>query len=126
MFSALVLKPFGIRKNRFFGTVEERNATSNQKMIVPRDDVKAEILINFVMAGKAGDLSGLEFTKCFLEKRDIAEAHGLIGKFLSPLDVRAVLQETNNVTFLPFTAPHTEVGANSLQSPNESFVRSTD
>lgn len=64
-------------------------------------------MINYVMAGKAGDLSGVEFTKCFLETRDIAEAHGLIGKFLSPLDVRAVLKETNNVTFVPFIASYT-------------------
>ena len=108
--SSALLQPFGIKTNRFFGTVEERKATRIKKMIVPRDDVKAEILINFVMAGKAGDLSGVEFTKCFLETRDIAEAHGLIGKFMSPLDVRAVLKETNNVTFVPFTASCTEVG----------------
>ena len=31
--------------------MEERKATLDKKMIVPRDDVKAEILINFVMAG---------------------------------------------------------------------------
>ena len=72
--SSALLQPFGIKTNRFFGTVEERKATRIKKMIVPRDDVKAEILINFVMAGKAGDLSGVEFTKCFLETRDIAEA----------------------------------------------------
>ena len=112
--SAALLQPFGIKTNRFFGTVEERKATLDKKMIVPRDDVKAEILINFVMAGRAGDLSGngygVEFTKCFLETRDIAEAHGLIGKFMSPPDVRAVLKETNNVTFIPFTASSTEVG----------------
>jgi len=102
---AATLQPFGIKRNQFFGPKTAKNEANT---IVPRDDVRAEPLLNFVMAGQRGS-AGEEFAEAFIKtkKKDSKE---LTGKFNSPQDITRLLEKVDNKTFIPYTASPTEVG----------------
>jgi len=117
------LKALGIKRNKNFGLKpvsptsdsEQANTCSlggscMDDTIIPRADVRAIPLITFAMAGQVGKKKlftgghkkGAEFAEAIINIRE--HAKGLAKTFVSPKDVKGVLEKVNNVVYVPYVA----------------------
>jgi len=112
------LQPYGIKRNQPFGT------SSENEVVSPREEVKAEPLMNFAMLGEVQD-NGNEFTEC--EKKMKTELDKLIpkpgtyvaeksimldveGGFFTPSQISEVMEKVNNISCVSFTVSPSDVG----------------